>query len=237
MLDVSIVLPLHNEQDRIARCVAMLDPIILDMQARGWMVEALLVLNGCTDGTTALARGLARSRCWMSVHDLLQPGKGRAVRYGMLEARGARRIYADCDWSMHPSQLVRMVRHYPTQHVVIASRAVPGAQRRGEPLARYLASRGYNRLVRALISPLRGVLDTQCGYKCWTSKAAAAVFPRVTETGWAFDVQALRTAALMGYTLVEMPIAWQYGAGSKIHLVRDTLRMGADLVRLAREVQ
>ena len=51
-------------------------------------------------------------------------------------------------------------------------------------------------------------------------------------TGWSFDVEILFIARLLGYKVVEIPIQWYYSPNSKISVVRDSLKMGIDLLTI-----
>ncbi len=104
-----------------------------------------------------------------------QPGKGNAIRTGMLRARGGEfRFMADVDLSMPIEELRKFL---PPEHadpqVAIASREQPGSQRIGEPFYRHLIGRVFNLLVRILVLP--GIQDTQCGFKCFSAEAAEAI--------------------------------------------------------------
>jgi hypothetical protein len=114
--------------------------------------------------------------------------------------------------------------------IAIASREAVGAVRHGEPYYRHFVGRIYNGLIRSLALP--GLQDTQCGFKCFNSSAAQDVFPRQTLTGWSFDVEILFIARLLGYKVVEIPVQWYYNPNSKISVVRDSFKMGVDLLTI-----
>jgi hypothetical protein len=90
-------------------------------------------------------------------------------------------------------------------------------------------------LIRLLVLP--GLQDTQCGFKCIRAQVARDIFPYQTLTGWAFDVELLFIARRHGYRIVEIPIDWYFNADSKISVVRDSLRMFLDLLRIRRNAR
>jgi len=90
--------------------------------------------------------------------------------------------------------------------------------------------RGFNLLVQLLA--VRGIQDTQCGLKCFTSTAARELFPRQTIDGFGFDVEILYLARRRGFRIVEVPITWRSVPASRVDPVRDTLRMVTDVVRV-----
>ena len=63
-----------------------------------------------------------------------------------------------------------------------------------------------------------GVTDSQCGFKAFSSKAAAVIFPRQTIYRWAFDVEILALARKKGFKIKEVPITWVNDAESHVKL-------------------
>src|SRR5689334_21129576 len=88
--------------------------------------------------------------------------------------------------------------------VALGSREVAGAQRLGEPWHRYLMSRVFNFIARFLL--VRGIRDTQCGFKCLRRDAALDLCTYQTIEGWGFDVELLHIARLRGYRVCEVPV-------------------------------
>jgi hypothetical protein len=114
--------------------------------------------------------------------------------------------------------------------IAIASREAPGAVRYNEPAMRHFTGRVFNSLVRLII--LRGLQDTQCGFKCFTQNAAETLFPLQTVTGWTFDVEILAIAQRLGFNIVEVPIPWYYFGSSKVRVLKDSMKMALDLIRI-----
>jgi len=193
----------------------------------------VIVENASSDATLKIASEFAAQwdRCRVLSEPI--PGKGNAVRTGMLAARGAYRFICDADLSMSIDQVDAFL---PPAHdhfdIAIGSREAPGAQRIDEPGYRHLIGRVFNTMVRWLTLP--GLQDTQCGFKCFTAEAANALFPLQQMTGWTFDVEILAIALRRGYKVVEVPIRWQYFPGSKVHVLRDSFHMAMDLVTIRR---
>jgi hypothetical protein len=85
-------------------------------------------------------------------------------------------------------------------------------------------------MVRWLVLP--GIQDTQCGFKCFRGEVAEAVFPLQTLMGMSFDAEALFIARRMGYKIREVPIDWYFDPDSRVRLVKDSMRMAFDLLRI-----
>ncbi len=226
---LSIVIPAHNEAKRLP---TSLEKIFSFLETQPWEAEVLVVENGSTDNTLALARGYQAQYPNLRVMQVDTRGKGLAVRAGMLAARGQYRFMCDADLSMPIEQVLRFLPPAQPEEaaVLIGSREISGARRYDEPAYRHWGGRVINWMVRALV--LSGIQDTQCGFKCFRAEAAEAIFPRQTLSGIAFDVEILFIARRLGYKIYEIPIDWYYDGDSRIRLLDDTLAMLQDLLRI-----
>jgi len=225
---LSIVIPAHNEQ---ARLPGTLEQVLSFLRAQDFAGELIVVENGSSDRTLALAQEFSAAHPEVRVLHEPRSGKGLAVRRGMLEARGEYRFICDADLSMPIEEILRFL---PPQQagydIAIASREVPGARRVGEPAYRHFIGRIFNLMVRMITLP--GIQDTQCGFKCFRAQAAEDLFRVQTIDGWTFDVELLFVAQQRGYTVIEIPILWYYHAGSRVRIMRDSLIMLLDLFRI-----
>jgi len=222
-----VIFPAHNEAERLPRALEQ-TITFLKQQAYSW--EVLVVENGSRDETLEIARDFASKYPAVRVLQERLAGKGRAVRAGMLAARGDWRFICDVDLSMPISEINRFLPPHVQADIVIASREGPGARRYNEPAYRHLVGRVFNLLVRVLALP--GLHDSQCGFKCFSGAASEQLFPRQTITGWTFDVEILYIARLRGLRIVELGIPWYHNPHSKVKVLRDSARMLLDLMRI-----
>jgi dolichyl-phosphate beta-glucosyltransferase len=229
-VELSIVIPAYNEERRLAPTVRE----VLDyLSAQRRSAEVILVDDGSSDGTFALMRELAEADDRIRVIRLPRNrGKGYAVRTGVLSALGARILFADADGSTPIAELARLEARLDAGDVVaIGSRALKSPEAKVEALlARRVIGRIFHQLVRTLA--VRGIVDTQCGFKLLTSGAAQAVFTRMRLDGFSFDVELLVIAQRHGYPVAEVPVRWTHRDGSKVNVVTDGLRMARDLFRI-----
>ena len=221
----SIIIPAHNEAERLPSSLEAVKRFISSLP---FETEVIVVENNSSDGTAEIVREWMKTMPQLRLISLAQPGKGNAIRTGMLAAQGEYRFMADADFSMPVEEIRKFLSGgKPLAPVAIASREAPGSKRIGEPFYRHLIGRVYNFLVRMLVLP--GLQDTQCGFKCFSAEAAQAIFPLQRLEGWSFDVEVLTIARQLGFEITEVPITWHYQPGSRMHLLGDSLQMAKDL--------
>jgi len=232
-LFLSIVIPAFNEEGRLA---ATLREVLGYLRTTAWEWEVRVVDDGSSDGTAEVVSSFHRDEPRVMVQAEPHRGKGGAVKAGLLAARGDYRFICDADLSMPIAEIARFLPPRVIDvDVAIGTREGGGARRIGEPLRRHLVGRVFNGLVKLLLLP--GINDTQCGFKMFTARAVADIFPHVTVHGWTFDIEALYIARQHGLRLVEVPIDWHYRERSQVKMLRDGLAMFADLLRIRRRAK
>lgn len=205
-------------------------------ESQDYVVQVLVVDNGSTDHTPDIAREIAAEHPAVSLLCQPIPGKGAAVRKGIFEGQGEYLFICDADLAMPIEETDKFLPPALSDYdVAIASREAPGAVRYNEPWYRHLMGRVFNSIVRLLAVP--GIQDTQCGFKCFRREAARDLFSIQTIDGWAFDVEILHAAQRRGYRLIEVPINWYYGEGSRVSPIRDSLNMVIEVLRIRRNGQ
>jgi glycosyltransferase involved in cell wall biosynthesis len=225
---LSIVLPCFDEAVRLPGTLAA---YLAHFPPDRPEVELVVVDDGSTDGTSAIADQIAaadpRVRVVRTSHN---HGKGYAVRTGIQTAQGELVVFTDADGSYGPEQLERVVAALQEAPVAIGARL--GGQAGAGPPLRRLASRVFNRLIRLLLGlPFH---DTQCGLKGFRRDAAMAVFRQARVDGFAFDAEALLLARRLAIDVVEVPVRAEERQGSTVRLGGDALRMLVDVWKVRR---
>lgn len=225
-MSLTIVIPAYNEEQRIgptldAAARELREGVLQDLAS----VEVIVVDDGSKDDTASEV--LRRQPNFPSPLRLLREphrGKGGAVVAGMLAAREAAILLCDADLAMSFDQVPKFLGAVQTpRDVVIGSREGQEARRIDEPFYRHLLGRGFNFLVRSLL--VRGVHDTQCGYKLFPREVAHVVFELVRIRGFGFDVEVLYLLRKMNCPVREIPIVWHHRPESKVRPWRDGVAM------------
>ena len=193
----------------------------------------IVVDDGSSDGTGELARRAAAA-AGLPVEILRHPenrGKGAAIRTGVLASIGDPVLVSDTDLSTPLAEWVKLAERLPTHPVAIGSRALQeDLVRRRQPFYRQTMGKVFNAFVRLLAVP--DIHDTQCGFKLFRGSVARELFTDARIDRFAYDVEILFLARRRGIEIAEVPVLWFNSPESKVSVVRDSLRMLRDLVRI-----
>lgn len=199
--ELSLILPAYNEGDRIEEVIERAERVL---SRTGLDYELIVVDDGSLDDTRRraieCAKGNARVRVIGYSRNM---GKGYAVKTGFTHARGDVVIFMDSDLEVDPGQIVRYLKALRHADLVVASKWHPRS-RVEMPLLRKFLSRGFNALVK-LLTGIR-LSDTQTGLKAGRRRALEEVFSRVVVKRFAFDVELLAIASLLGLKVAELPV-------------------------------
>lgn len=211
---LSVVIPAYNEEKRLSKTLKATQAY-LARQPFSW--EIAVVNDGSRDRTADVVREhrLMDKRIHLLQYDQNR-GKGYAVRFGMNHTQGKYRLFMDADNSTTIDHIEQFLPWFEKGYdVVIGSRDVQGADIAIHQAwwKEKLGDLG-NLWIRFWAVP--GILDTQAGFKIFSSKAADIVFPRLTIDRWGFDVEALAVARRKDLRIAELPIHWVNDPNSKV---------------------
>lgn len=236
---LSVVIPSYNEMANIEQ--GALEQVIKYLQKQTYSWEVILSDDGSTDGTAAALDLFAAEHTNVKVLHNQHAGKGPTVQSGMLAAAGQWRLFTDFDQSTPLKEIEKLWPFVSEGYeVIIGSRGVSGAERNEEPFYRHLMGLGFNVIVQ--IFAVRGLKDTQCGFKLLSAKSTEKLFKKLVIYGrnnqvkdaftGAFDVEVLFLAKQAGYQIREVPIIWHHNTTDRVNPVKDSVRMLRDIIRV-----
>jgi dolichyl-phosphate beta-glucosyltransferase len=237
-VSLSIVVPAYNEAVRLGTTL----PKILDYLGNNVPEAELIVVDdGSTDDTTAVARELLSSadRVRTSVLSYQSNlGKGRAVRLGLLASRGEVALFSDADLSTpitETPKLVEPIRRGECD-LAFASRALDrsliGVH---QPWRREQGGRIFNLIVR--LATGLPFWDTQCGFKAFRMSTCRPIIEGATVDRFGFDVELLYIAYKAGLRLKEVPARWDHYEGSKVNVASDSVKMLAEVALIRQQAR
>lgn len=238
---LSVVIPAYNEQANIQRGSLGQAVGYLENTSLEW--EVIVVDDGSTDGTGLVLRQFCDRYPHCRYVKIAHQGKAGAIFRGLSQAKGELVLFSDFDQATPMSEMEKLLPFIDKGYdIVIGSREVKGARREKEPFYRHLMGKAFNLVVKFFT--LRGVADTQCGFKLFRRTAAHQLFHslkvypvqlgkpiRHPFTG-AVDVELLFLAQKYGYKVAEVPVLWTHYQTTRVHPLRDSWLMFADVLKI-----
>ena len=207
---LSVIIPAYNEEKRLPKTLADIGGY-LRRQNYSW--EIIVIDGGSADRTIDMVRSFAVTVSNLKLIEVKNcQGKGQAVREGMLAAQGKFRLFTDADNSTSIDHIEKMRPYFDRNYeVVICSRDekdAPGAKQniKQQWWKRLLGNLG-NLYIQWMA--VRGIWDTQCGFKAFRDYAAEKIFASAKIDRWAFDVEALAIARKLDYKIAIIPADWK----------------------------
>jgi dolichyl-phosphate beta-glucosyltransferase len=231
-MKVSLVIPAYNESGIILDTLRTVSVKLAELADD---YEVVLVDDGSTDNMTELVLNSLDPHVRLERYSPNR-GKGRAVRTGMLTARGDIILYTDADLAYGVDVFGIILDRFASSgaDLVIGSRRLDEGGYQNYPPLRVLMSKCFSLLSRK-ISGL--TYDTQCGIKAYRRAAARQIFSECITDGFSFDFEALMRADRLGLKVEEIPVSVVNFRESKINVIRDSLRMFRDVFRIRRAVR
>jgi len=233
-LPLSLVVPLFNEQERLAESAAALVSFVAGF---GSGSELLFVDDGSADRTAELAERLTAGAP-IPVHVIRGPhrGKGAAVQAGLERASAPVAAFCDVDLATPLDELERIVTVAEKgPAIAIGSRDVVSTQlvERENELREFLG-KTYNRLLRLTLTP--GIADTQCGAKAATAAVWQQILPYCRELGFAWDAEVVAVARRRGIAVWEVGVRWAHDGRTRVRTIRDGAAMVRSVPRIRRRL-
>jgi glycosyltransferase involved in cell wall biosynthesis len=220
--DLEVAIPAFNEAARLPRTLRETVDFLAEQP---WSSRLVVVDNGSCDETAEVVRSVASSSDHRVPIDLVgcaRPGKGAAVRRALLSSRSRFVGFFDADLATPVETLALAMTHLQKgAAAVIGSRHTVGSTFvQAQPAGRRLGGAVFRMAVRSVV---KGVRDTQCGFKFFERAAVTQALVLCRTTGFAFDVELLRQLQRNGHHVVELPVAWSHAGQSSFRPVQDGL--------------
>jgi len=227
---LDVVIPVYNEERDLGRCVWRL---LAHLKGFPFSARITIADNASTDGTLAVANGLAADFDNVRVVHLEQKGRGRALRAAWLASDAAVLAYMDVDLSTDLNGLLPLVAPLVSGHsdLAIGTRLSPASRVVRGPKREFI-SRSYNLILK---STLRAHFsDAQCGFKAIRADIARVLLPVVQDGEWFFDTELLVLAERSGLRIHEVPVDWVDDPDSRVDIVDTARKDLAGIWRLRR---
>ena len=233
----TIIIPAYNEEKFIG---STLDKLREFLKSNGTLhqAEIIVVTADSPDKTAEIVKSKAKLfRTFKFIEPGRRIGKGRDVREGIMAAKGQYILFTDADLATPLRHITSAWQQLKSgSDMVIGERDIKKINRQFHRGFGAFISIAGNRLARLLVGS--GIADTQCGLKAFNRKAAKLIFPKLTITGWSFDMEAIVIAKQSGLKISHIPIGdWRENKPYELQLAGDNRLISAfqsfmDLLRI-----
>ena len=219
----------------------VLDKIAHFLGKQKFTYEVIIVDDGSDDGSAEFVEKFVKENPNFLLFKNYHLGKAGAVSFGILNGEGEWRLFADMDQATPIEELDKLLPYTGKNFdVVIGSRST---KRRGAPWTRLVMANGMI-ILRKLLVGVKGISDTQCGFKMFTAKAATELFSKLTNLHHGFkkisgssvtagfDVELLYLAQKKKFRIKEVPVDWLYVESRRVSPIRDSIDGLSDLIKI-----
>ena len=238
-MNISLIIPCYNEEVNIQKGV--LDKIGNYTQNDERFSEVIIVDDGSSDSSKNVIKNkyLNTFPKFKLVENLHQ-GKAFAVLTGIKQAEGDYVIFSDIDLATPIDEVEKLIAKIKDGgQIIIGSR---NNSRKGAPLLRKIMAKGFI-VIRNVIIGLKGVRDTQCGFKLFEKQAALKIIDKLqvfhdkriakdSSVSAGFDIEFLFLGQKLGYKIIEVPVIWRHVETKNVNFIRDTIETLVDIFKI-----
>ena len=229
---ISVIIPAYNEEKRITKTVLAIEKA---MQNQKDAYEILVVNDGSQDKTIDVVKGLENGHIRLLSYEKNR-GKGGAVKFGVRHAAGQFIVFTDADLPYPPENIEKACNMLNEGYDLILGKRVQKENGGKYPWYRTIMSACFGMFVKSTLHLKEK--DTQCGFKAFRYEAAQKIFERVSLSGWGFDVEMIFVAEKLGYKAGRLVVElFHNNADSKIHVVKDTITMIKEILKVRKNNQ
>src|SRR3989344_3495307 len=237
-MSISLIIPCYNEEANIQKGV--LDKIGNFTKSDVKFLEVMIVDDGSNDHSKRLIKDeyLNQFPKFKLVENNHQ-GKAFAIITGIEKARGNLIMFSDIDLATPIEESGKLIEQVNQYDIVIGSR---NSRREGAPLLRKIMALGFI-MIRDFLIGLKGIKDTQCGFKIFKRKTALNIIKRLkvfhnkrvaegSSVTAGFDLEFLFIALKLGYKIKEIPVTWLHVETKNVNFARDSIETLKDILKI-----
>jgi len=226
-MKLEIVLPVYNEEEILEKNVIRVKNFF---KKHNFKFIISIVDNGSTDNTYKIAKNLADKNDNIFAFKLKKRGRGRALKFRILNSSCAILGYMDIDLSADLYDFLILYREIQNGYdIVIGSRLLPASSVK-RSILRKLLSRVYSKMVRRVLN--LPFFDYQCGFKLFRRENIVSLIPLIKNNNWFFDTELLFYAYRKNLKIKEIPIRWRERKYGRVKLLPTIIEDIKGIMRL-----
>lgn len=237
-MKISLIIPCYNEEANIQKGV--LDKIGNFTKNDTNFIEVMIVDDGSNDHSNKIIRDeyLDQFPKFKLIENNHQ-GKAFAIITGIENAKGDLVMFSDIDLATPIEESIKLINQIDKYDVVIGSR---NSKREGAPILRKTMAVGFI-FIRDIFLGLKGIKDTQCGFKIFKRSIALKIITRLkvfhnkrvaegSSVTAGFDLEFLFIALKLGYKIKEIPVTWLHVETKNVNFARDSIETLIDIFKI-----
>jgi dolichyl-phosphate beta-glucosyltransferase len=230
---LEIVVPARNEESRLPAGLARLCAKAAELPGS---VAIIVVDSASTDDTAGIVRRWPPGRVPVRLIRCTRPGKGVAVRAGLLASTAPYVGFCDADMAADLSAVDEAIKLLlDGRPLVLGSRTHPSSVVEDRHSVFRKAGAAVFRAAARQIAP--GVTDTQCGLKFFAGPVARAAAYNLRAPGFAFDIELIARCRQLGAEPTEIPVRWHDVPGSTFSVWRHSLAAFIEVAAIRQAVR
>ncbi|MCX7955584.1 MAG: glycosyltransferase [Patescibacteria group bacterium] len=238
-MKISLIIPCYNEEANIQKGV--LDKIGNFTKNDSRFLEVIIVDDGSTDKSRKIIKEKYLSlfpKFSLIVNS--HQGKAFAVISGIKNAKGDYVMFSDIDLATPIEEADKLIKETEKNYqIIIGSRK---GKREGAPLTRRLMAKGFI-IIRDILIGLKGIKDTQCGFKLFEKSSALNIIKNLkvfsqakkiksSSVSAGFDLEFLFLAFKLGYKIKEIPVLWRHVETKNVAFLKDSIETLKDILKI-----
>jgi len=238
-LKISLIVPCYNEELNLQK--GTLDKIGNFTKDDKRFIEVIISDDGSTDQTKKIIKDkylklFPKFKLLENSHQ----GKAGAIISAIKKAKGNWVFFTDFDLATPIEEVEKLISVVKKDApIIIGSR---NTKREGAPFIRKIMALGFI-FLRNLLLNLKGIKDTQCGFKMFKKEAALKIINKLkifnqqrkiktSSVSAGFDLEFLYIAQKLGFKIKEIPVIWKHVETKNVSFLKDAIETLKDIIKI-----
>ena len=225
--ELSVIIPCKDDHLRIGENIKEISNY-LTKNIRSY--EIIIVSNGSEKKSIVYLESIKSNFLNLEHLLLVEAGKGLAVRHGLKNAKYKNILFIDADSSVKITEFDKFILNGKLiSGFVVGNRKNKDSENINSPILRRISGFLYLKLIKILFK--LNYEDTQCGFKA-IDRSLFKEPTNFSTNGFSFDLELFLLANKQNVSVSEVPVKYIHNSESKVKIIRDTIKMLADLITI-----
>jgi glycosyltransferase involved in cell wall biosynthesis len=235
---IDICIPIYNDETTLEKNILKVFNFCISQNfSFNWKI--VIVINGTTDQSISIAKKLSTLDEKITYINIVNSGRGGALKYSWLESRAEIVCFMDSDLATDLTSLPLLLNPIINQEadITIGNRYHQDSKVQ-RSFIRKTTSLVFNFLAKKILG--HNYQDLQCGFKAVRKNVFTEISPNIKDNHWFFDTELIIWGSLLHYKIKEIPVHWSEPDNksnpSKVKLLKDSLGFIKNIFSLKRKL-